>query len=335
LLGIAQFGYAQPSAAPGNLLASSRHARLEVIRGRIRLSGIQLGRQSLTNAKFAGSDAQEQLVFASDKFGDARLSYVYTDPTQQLLVDIQEVADVTIARQPQGGADVAGVRLRQPVDGPLVLTVEDGGPVREVVAASLWHLLLAEPELCKLHLLPLLESLRPDWILGEQVQHIESALLTAARLEQLPDTQRMEQLIQQLRHPQFSQRQAADRQLRQLGQAACAFLSRLDERSLDVEQRTRVRSIQAALEIQAGDTPPRVAAWLADDRSVWLSLLERDSVATRQLAARHLGALLDQSLAFDPQADAAVRRGQLHRLRAELGLVRPVLAAGPRDTQTR
>jgi hypothetical protein len=74
-----------------------------------------------------------------------------------------------------------------------------------------------------------------------------------------------------------------------------------------------------------GDTPARVAAWLTDDKSVWLSLLERQSEATRSIAAGQLGAILGQSLAFDPVADGAARQQQVRRLRAELGLERPIL----------
>ena len=88
-----------------------------------------------------------------------------------------------------------------------------------------------------------------------------------------------------------------------MGQLAVSFLNRLDERTLNAEQRSRIRQIKQSFHIDDGDTPDRVAAWLSEDKSVWLSLLERKSEATRTIAAGQLGEILGQSLAFDPAAD--------------------------------
>jgi hypothetical protein len=132
-------------------------------------------------------------------------------------------------------------------------------------------------------------------------------------------------LVQQLRDPSFSRRRDADHQLRAMGQNAVSFLNRLDERTLDAEQRTRIRQIKQSLHVHDGDTPARVAAWLADDPAVWLALLERENEATRTVAAKQLEAILGHTLAFNPAAGESERRQEVRRLRAELGLARPVL----------
>jgi hypothetical protein len=167
-----------------------------------------------------------------------------------------------------------------------------------------------------------------EWTAGR----VEAALLDVASQGQLPDTKRMEQLVTQLRHSEFLCRQAADRQLRELGQSALTYLDGLDERTLDVEQRTRIRRIKKSLRINQRDTPARVAAWLAGDVGVWLVLLDREDEKKRIVAARHLASISGKALAFDPLASEIERRNQIGRLRADFGLDRPVLISGGDDT---
>ena len=322
---LATLATAQDLRPPGYLLARTKRARLDVVFGRIRLTKVSLGRQSVQSVSEAETGVEERLSFSAKRANSARLCYQYLDAHQQLLVDIEDVARVTIERLPRGGSDIVAVRLRQPLQGDLVLSVEDDGNSYEVSAETLWHLVLAEPEICNIYLIPILQSLRTDWFLDTQIQQVEAALLTAARRGRLPDTAKMSELVQQLGHPKFSRRQAAHHELRQLGQTAVSFLERLDERSLQVEQRTRVRQIKRSLQLNTGDTPMRVASWLADDKAVWLSLMEHENQTKRQLATRHLEAITGESLAFDPTASPAERRGQVHRLRSQWGLDRPIL----------
>lgn len=327
-LALATHAFAQEQQTPGNLLGRTTRARLEVVSGRIQLTDVRLGRRAALTSNDPQSNVREQLLFYAESADTARLSYLYADQRQQLIVDVDQSADLTIDQRPCGESGVPTVRLHQPRRGDMILTVEDGDLAREVTGGSIWHLMLTEPKLCNRYLVPILQSLRSDWVLDEQAQRIEAALLAEARRGHLPDTAKMEQLVAQLKHAEFSRRQAADRQLRRMGHAAVGFLDRLDERTLDVEQRTRIRRIRGSLQSNAGDTPARVALWLAEDRAVWLALLQREDIATRQLAAQHLGAIIGKPLAFTPGATAAERRGQLHRLRAELGLDHPVVADG-------
>jgi hypothetical protein len=67
------------------------------------------------------------------------------------------------------------------------------------------------------------------------------------------------------------------------------------------------------------DSPELVAAWLLDDKRVWLALLDREEIATRKLAQRQLEALCQRTILFDPQAEAGIRRQQLARLEARMG----------------
>jgi hypothetical protein len=161
--------------------------------------------------------------------------------------------------------------------------------------------------------------------LNVQIAQVEAELLAAARRGHVPDRGRMGELVRQLGHPEFAERQAAHREFRALGQSAASFLEQLDENALQVEQRTRLRQIKRSLQLSTGDTPMRVASRLSDDKVLWLSLLERDQLMERQLAARHLERIVGHALAFEPAASPAARRGQIHRLRARWDIEHPVL----------
>jgi len=310
---------------PGNLISRMPWARLEVASGRLRLTHCRLGQDATASANLPEQGIAETLRFSAKTSESVQLHYQYADSQQSLRVDFEQVTSMALDRVPSGESKLATVRFHQPLRGPATLVVEDGGTTREFSADGLWQLMLAEPEVCRQHLLPILQSLRPEWMLEAQSQQIEQALLAAARRNRTPDAARMTALVQQLRDPSFSRRQDADQQLREMGQAAVSFLHRLDERTLDAEQRSRIRQIKQSLHVYEGDTPARVAAWLADDRAVWLALLERKNEATRTVAAGQLETILGQALAFDPAAGEAERQQQLRRLRAELGLERPLL----------
>jgi hypothetical protein len=319
--------------APGNLLARTTWARLEIVFGRLQLTRVRLGQESRLSANKPDAGVEETLSFSARTANSARLRYDYLDERQHLILDVEQPGQVILERRPQEDSDVVAVQFRQPLRGDLTLTVEDGDRPRRFVAESFWHLMLAEPEACRSHLVPLLQSLRTDWLLAPQAQQVEDALFAAAGANRLPDVNRMDRLVKQLNDPKFSRRQAADRELRMLGQTSLAYLSRLDERTLDVEQRTRIREIKRALLVQDGDTPLRVAAWLAADQAIWVALLDTEQESKRMLAASRLEAIVGESLAFDPSAGEDERRRQIGRLRIELGLERPILV-GEKDGET-
>jgi len=242
-----------------------------------------------------------------------------------MFVDVERSKQVTISRLSRADDHVAAVRYRQPARGNVTLVIEGVDQTREMVAPGFWHLMLAEPDVCRKHLLPVLESIRHNWGLETKTRQLEDALFAVARSGKLPDADRLRQLVRQLRHPKFERRQEADRQLRDMGQSVLAFLERLDEEALDAEQRTRIRRIKQALTVTDGDTPVRVASWLADSSHVWLALLDRADANKRSTAAKHLEMICGQPLPFDPLASEIDRRRQIDQLRVDMGLQSPIL----------
>ncbi len=83
--------------------------------------------------------------------------------------------DHLIARRTTKGSQPI-VEFEQPPTGDLTLSIESGSEHRLVQAATLWHLLLIEPEVGHKQLIPLLEILRPSWQLSAKATTIETAL---------------------------------------------------------------------------------------------------------------------------------------------------------------
>ena len=234
------------------------------------------------------------------------------------------------------GAPGMAVEFRQEPYFDLSLTVGQGEEQRTIRAATLWYLLLAEPDLCREYLTPLLELLRRDWRLLETAHEIERSMVQAVERRQLPDWQRWAELVVDLGSDDFGHRQAADRALRQSGRAVVPYLESLPPATLDAEQRFRIRRIITATGLgESEDTAARIGLLAAGDPRAWLALLSNAEPARRTLAYRQLCELLDEPLDFDPTGDEARRDLQLRALRQRFEVSRVTnperLGPTPRD----
>jgi len=251
--------------------------------------------------------------------GDPMVEYELVVPDQQLTIEMSSHNRFHLHRKPKDGSKVVPVEIEQPAQGAMVFRIGAKDHQQVYHFPGIWHLIVIDPELARSQVLPLLRLLQHDWDLNKTADEIESALVAAATDRVVPDRRRWAQWVAQLGDPQFSKREAADRQLREAGRVVVSFLEQLDRNRLDAEQQFRIRRILAVLaESDGNDTPEQVAAWLAADAAVWLAMLARDDVGTRKLAARQLGALLGSPIHFDPAADAAARRAQIGELRVKL-----------------
>ena len=248
--------------------------------------------------------------------GDSSMEYELTTAEQQISIRFSGANQLEIRRSPAGDLKLVAVEFNQPATGPVSLKIGQQG-ARELRAASLWHLLLAEPAECRQSLVPLLNLLQPKWELEKTRDEIRAILLRMAKSGSLPDQKRWAEWVQQLGDNRFAKREAADRQLREAGRAAVAYLQQLDPSRLDAEQQYRVRRIIQALTAGSGDdAPEQIASWLFGDASVWLAMLSGDEEPARKTAARQLGTLLGKPIQFDPAADAPTRKKQIEALRA-------------------
>lgn len=289
--------------------------RAGIVSGRVTFGATRLGNMNDT-AKAGGREERLSISIAAQQF---TANYELSTSDQRLLVEITGRNQLHIRRAPQGDSGWGPVDFRQSPDEPLRVTIGPEEKEEVYEAASLWHLLVTEPGVCRKHLVPLLEVLDPQWDLDRTAQQVEAALVRAAAEGDLPDPRHWAALVEQLGDERFSRREAADRELRSLGRVVYTHLQQLDASRLDAEQHYRVRRIVMALAVRMdNDTPPEIATWLAGDPVIWLALLSRDDESTRRLAAERLESLLGGPIRFDPAADAETRQKQIEPLRARV-----------------
>ncbi len=212
------------------------------------------------------------------------------------------------------------LRFEQRPDEPLTLELNTKDDQRRWRAAGFWQLYIAEPDVVRSHLIPLIELLHPSWQLAATGAEIEDTLVRTqqAPSRDQPDRERWSRLVAALGSAKFSERQTAQRALYEAGQGVVPYLQSLDPQRLDAEQTARIRAVVQALSVDYEDRVDRVAAWLASDEQVWLAILDRDEVARRRVAAEQLSRLLGGPIDFDPTAAPEVRQRQIERLRARV-----------------
>lgn len=299
-----------------SLWARTDWAKLEMVGGRIAVQSSRCGQCRLVVEPDEASDMRQTLSIQVQP-ATVLVSYQYDDGRTQLSLEVDERKHLTISRCLTKNGPASHVRYLQPACGLVTLELGEG-KMTKLSAASLWHLLLAEPIACRDHLLPMLAELRPHWRLEEQAGEVEAALVSQAGTDTHAERRQWQTWVGDLASVSFAARQAADLALRQAGQPVLAFLRQLSPDELDPEQRRRIRGILTDVCDGSADSPERVAGWLLDDKAIWLTILGRGELDQRISAAEHLSKLCRRSLPFDPSASHESRQAQLAVLRDKL-----------------
>ncbi len=285
---------AQPPAEdllPCQSLASERSwVTFGMVLGRIHVLNAQLG-QSLS----AQNDNPELGVRESFSINagsdEAVVRYEIQTSDLELVLDFPAPDCLKIVKTPRTPNGGSAVYLEQPRQGPIEMTVGQGKQRKTFRSESFWHLALQHREVCEQHLLPILHCLRVGWQLDRTADGIEASLLRLAREQRLPEEARWAALVKKLGGGKFSERRAAERELCRSGQAVVAYLTRLDRRELDAEQRERIGRVIRNLVAPSDDTPQRVALWLSGDEAVWQALASRENLRVHTQAVAHLARL--------------------------------------------
>lgn len=300
---------------PVGFLARHPALRLQIVQGRLAFMALEVFAGSEGFGQ-AGHDLHETLT-VQVAGGAPTLSYAFGNAEREFSCEVKQGIDVRLRLRSCRG-DKSLVELRQPARGELTLTLEQSGESRELRGSSLWHLLLIEPERTQAHLVPLIELLKPSVRLAQVIEEIQTELTQVVQSSSVPTRQEVERLVEQLNHPRFRERQIADRQLRNLGPGIGPHLHALSPRQLTAEQRERVGAILEGLAGPAGDTPERVAAWLAAEPLVWVEMLRDRRRERRLLAIDQLCRLTGRSWPYDPNASGEDRDRQYQATRTEL-----------------
>ncbi|MBI2826082.1 MAG: hypothetical protein HYX69_15465 [Planctomycetia bacterium] len=314
-------GLAGPARGQGpmnaGLAGQLRLFQVRIVSGRIQAVSPP-STQSMSSS-FRGTDRRERLSIDLST-GQPTVSYERVTPREHFSYVIMAGDHVVIRQIPRSSADQPTVAFFQQTDGPVTLTVTSGDDTEIYQGTNLWQLLLIEPDACRRHLLPLVETMRPGWLLARQADAIEELLCQGGRVRSDGDRRKWQQAVVLLGSSRYSDRERAEEQLAAAGQRVLSFLQGQDRRQLDAEQWFRMRRI--IRQLSGGgeeDTPDRVAFWLADDPRAWFAILSRASVSKRRTATEKLGQLLEVTLPFDPDAPADEREAQLERLKERFG----------------
>jgi hypothetical protein len=294
----------------------SNWAQFRIVAGRITAESPYVG-QTMSASNTVGDRTESARLSYAD--GHLEVVYELSTPAHQSLVTVRGDGTANLQRRPRGEAAEPFVEFSQDSGPRLTLVVGEGPDRRQIEGPTLWHVLLADPDLGRQRLIPLLALVQPDWDLDQALQLVEQGLLRAAASRRAPNRELWASLVAELGSDKYARRQAADRRLRAAGSGVVPFFRSLDPASHDAEQQLRIQRIVAALSGgDESDTPERVTEWLAWEPHVWYMLLARDEEDVRRAAAEQLAMLLDQPIDFEPAADAATRQGQMDRLRARV-----------------
>ena len=285
-----------------------------VLSGRVTLTGSRFGSINSTSST---NGRTERLTIRATGIGPA-VSYQMTGSPGEFSLEMSAGDQLAIQWKP-GHDGAEPVRYWQQPGEPVGLEIGAAPQQQTYRAMSIWHLMIAEPETVRRQLVPLLRLFQFDLDPAATAEETERMLLAADAPVVAPDRQRWAALVEQLASESFASREAADRELREAGRMVITYLERLDAKRLDAEQQYRIRRIVESMSSNTGnDTAEQVAAWLAGDPSIWLSLLARDEESVRRLAAKRLAGLLGRELPFDPAAAPETRAAQLEQLRSQL-----------------
>ncbi len=303
-----------------DLLISDRNwVRFDVAMGRLMATTIRTKQDRQRAERDLPCGATESLTVSIDR-GLISLQYVAASESWQLAVRVVRRDDVEIrwTRRATDGRLFATVYVQRPGEDVSLAVSEGEMPACTYRASSLWHLAIVHPEVCREHLVGVMRRVRPEWPVADEANEIRETLLHVSPWEPATSLAEVRLLVAQLSHPDFRARQRADRELVSRGQRLLGLLNELDPQNLDAEQRLRIQQIRRVITSNTSDTPRRVATWLANDKRIWLALMDDDDPQCRLAAGRQLTRICEQNVDFDPHAEPLARAEQVAAIRTQL-----------------
>ncbi|QDU95393.1 hypothetical protein [Lignipirellula cremea] len=292
--------------------------RYEVQLGRLRLASTRFNQTKVLSVV---SEDRSRRETYSVNVNHARMSSHYESQTPQRLLKVAFEANGTVSilvepsgvEQP-GFTTAVAMEFTQQPSGAIEMHVGEGADRRSYQAPCFWRMMLAEPTVCRQHLTPVLEGMRPDWGLNETASGIEAELIRVAPNPSGINRERVRQLVGRLSHESFGLRQEAQNELVGYGQGVLPWLDEINPDLLDREQLHRVASIRKAFACSIGDSPARAVALLENDKQTWIVLLSHDDLDCRRLAAGRLSRMWGRPFTFDPTASPDERIAQIETI---------------------
>ncbi|MEE2685040.1 MAG: hypothetical protein VYB09_01925 [Planctomycetota bacterium] len=291
-----------------------RWARFELVRGRLEVRDIRRGQNRSITVNHHEIMVREHIDFRINN-NILLLHYERQSPDNVLTLNVHGKKLLTL-RQTPSSSNQPSVLLHQDLHQVrLQLGEEDS---RQYHAPHLWLLFLEHPRECQEHLVPLLQTLRQNWHLGHWIETVETNLIRSVLAPPTIDMDLLRKKIRELGSGPYRQRRAADIAIRAMGQEIIGILSEIDDRSLNAEQRLRIRRICESLSLPSADTPLSVTSWLQSSPSTWLCLMTHPDSAIRTSSHQRLAWLLGRPIPFNPEALPGIRERQIAGVRENL-----------------
>ena len=309
------FSQGKPTPAAISLWQQQKIVRPEIISGRLQIMQLRQGQSRTFQAGDPEGGNWQSLKIISLGAGLITVQSEAVEPGERTSLALDERNNLVLTRE----SATETFTWRQSAKGDLSFELAVGRTApRRQTAVNLWQFALTEPQLFETKLVPLLETIRPDWQLIETAQAVRQKLLQTSHVAELNERQQWSQWVAELASDDFKTRQAADLSLRDLGLPVIRFLERSAKSELEPEQRKRISRMVQALTEPKAYVPEIVAEWFVDEPAIWLALLQSEIPSEQATAKEHLANLLGQPVLFDSLASASDRRQQVARLKKQL-----------------
>ncbi len=195
-----------PLLSPSRTNASRLHwLQYSMVGGRVVVTSAYYG-TNMTLGPLQVASGHERLQVQINP-GAINLRYELAGPDERLRIELVESQRLRIERTRT--APLYELDFEQESGKPLTLSLETDHGKRQIEADGFWQLYLADPELVRQHLVPLLEILRPGWQLAATGAAIEDALAQRLHDPRRGALARWAELVERLASPKFADRESA------------------------------------------------------------------------------------------------------------------------------
>lgn len=280
-----------------SLLIRSRWADIDVCLGQIQTTCIESAQSRIATSGTPGEGSFEKLTIANDT-DTPSVFYHVEDERKDIDISVINGNHVTMT-QSSNNPQIPPISFHQQSLGKILLHIGQGDALQKYSATSIWHLLLREPEICRQHLIPLLDILIADHHLMEDASQMEKGLWEKAGQPHISiDT--MRRLIFQMGNEKYDIRKHAMSQFDGLGIQALPFLESLDVMTLNRDQSDGVLRVIRTIKEKYRKNPDvgsqkdsveRALLWLFEDPEIWSIFLQRTDPGQHAIALRELQAM--------------------------------------------
>ncbi len=252
------------SIAEEDRLIPAHIAQFELVLGRIRLSR-EYFRIGTFHDRAAIDNGGERLRVVNVTYTQGQSALQFSDQggSQTVKLRLSSNGQAEFDFAVKQGDNPYRLMLHQPVEGPIEIKIEDSGtlPLATRSAASLWHLVLDDPQFFRQYVEGPLRKLEPSWDFLRVAEDVRSRI--ASQVEDSSASMTTDEAISDLDAPESDRRLIAYRFLESQGLEIESHLRAYWTKDLSANQRGSIRRLLRTLQPRGADDSMRIAIWLA------------------------------------------------------------------------